>query len=161
MSKFSENAPEWPILRLYELISGPADSDRSWEEIAALFLPGARLRVEQIHEDGTVRRGDWSVDEFTIEAAEHYRQNGFWEREIARNVVRFGNIAHVFSTYESRIGDPDSPPLIRGINSVQLLYRDDRWLIAGIVFHMEESTTPIPAEYLPAPGRTIPRPGGW
>ncbi len=147
MSDINKNAPERPVLRLYELISGPADYDRPWDEIAALFLPGARLRLEQVRDDGTLRTGDWSVEDFAADAAEHYRQNGFWERETARKVDRFGNIAHVFSTYESRIGDPASPPVVRGINSVQLLFRNGRWQIAGIVFHMEQPSTPIPPEY--------------
>lgn len=141
-------APEWPVLRLYELISGPSDYERPWDEFFSLFLPGARIRMEIRKEDGSVRACDWSPEEFAREAAEHYSRAGFWEREVARRTDTFGNIAHVFSTYESRVGDEKGPPSARGINSVQLLKRDGRWSIAGIVFHIEQPGTPIPGEYL-------------
>jgi diamine N-acetyltransferase len=36
----------------------------------------------------------------------------------------------------------------RGINSVQVLRRDGRWRIAGIIFHIEHSGLPIPPHYL-------------
>jgi hypothetical protein len=142
-----KKAPEWPLLKLYDLISGPADHERPWEEVSSLFLPGARIRMEIVGEDGSTRSCDWSVDSFAKEAAEHYRRAGFWEREIARKTERFGNIAHIFSTYESRVGDPKGPPATRGINSVQVLRRGEIWRIAGIVFQIELSDTPIPSEY--------------
>ncbi|MFH0777497.1 MAG: hypothetical protein V2A71_02585 [Candidatus Eisenbacteria bacterium] len=77
-----------------------------------------------------------------------YRREGFWEREVARRIERFGNIAHIFSTYESRIGDPKSAPVTRGINSVQVLRRGGLWKIASILFHTEQPSTPIPQRYL-------------
>ena len=150
MTVVNETSPEWPILRLYELISGPADRERPWDEIESLFLPGARIRMGVVSEAGSVRSVDWSVEEFAREAAEYYRQAGFWEREIARKTDRFGSIAHIFSTYESRVGEPESDPVARGINSVQLVRREGCWHIASIVFQVERPGTPIPDRYLPS-----------
>jgi hypothetical protein len=143
------DSPEQPLLELYRLISGPADQKRLWDQVNALFLPGARIRMELAEADGSLRRVDWTVEEFAQEAAQHYRQEGFWEREIARRTERFGHIAHIFSTYESRVGHPKSAPVARGINSVQVLKRDGRWQIASIIFHIEQPETPIPDQYLP------------
>jgi len=148
MTPIDNNNPVWPILRLYELISGPANHERLWTDFASLFLTGARLRMEIVSADGSVRSADWSVAEFAEDAAGHYRRNGFWENEIGRRIDQFGNIAHVFSVYETRIGDKDSPPVVRGINSVQMLKREGQWKIAGIVFQMEQPELPIPQEYL-------------
>jgi hypothetical protein len=142
------NGPEWPLMRLYELISGPADRDRPWDEIQTLFLDGARLRMVVRIEDGSEKLREWTLEEFARDAGEFYSQGGFWEREVARRVERFGSIAHVFSTYESRVKSPDGPPLMRGINSVQLIRGRDRWLIASVVFQTEHCETPIPPEYL-------------
>lgn len=142
------NGPEWPLLRLYELISGPADKKRSWDEIRTLFLDGARIRMVVRLEDRSEKLREWTLDEFTRDAGEFYSQDGFWEQEVARQVERFGSIAHVFSTYESRVKSPDGPPLMRGINSVQLIRGGDRWLIASVVFQTEHSEAPIPPEYL-------------
>jgi len=144
----NQTSPEYPLLKFYQLISGPADQDRPWDEIQSLFLPKARLRMEVVEENGVARSVEWSVEEFAREAAEHYRQAGFWEKEIAHKTDRFGNIAHIFSTYESRVGDPQSPPVARGINSVQVVNREGRWQIASIVFQVERPTTPIPEKYL-------------
>ena len=152
MSEWDKDSPQGPLLRLYDLISGSKDDERPWEEISSLFLGGARIRMEIEQPDGSVRSGDWSIDEFSREAAESYRRNGFWEREIARRIERYGNICHIFSTYESRIGDPDSDPVSRGINSVQVLRRGGRWRIASIIFHMEQPDEEIPQDYLRSSG---------
>jgi hypothetical protein len=144
-----ENNPEWPLLRLYELISGPADKKRIWDDIRPLFLDGARLRMVVRLEDGTEKMREWTLDEFARDAGRFYEQDGFWEQEIASRVERFGSIAHVFSTYESRVKDPGGPPVMRGINSVQLIRGKDTWLIASIVFQTEQQEVPIPPDYLP------------
>jgi diamine N-acetyltransferase len=144
----NENTIEWPVLRLYDLISGPADEERDWDAVRELFWPGARLRMALREEDGSERVLDVTVDQFAEQAAEHYRQSGFWERELTRKVDRFGGAGHVFSTYETRRGDPESAPVARGINSVQMFRRDECWKIASIVFHIERPQTPIPIRYL-------------
>ena len=135
------------VARLYALISGPAEHERDWEEVRALFLPEAVLRSELTFPDGSHQSGRWTVDEFCAEAAAEYRKAGFWEREVAVRAERFGGIAHVWSTYESRIGDPASDPVGRGINSVQLLLQDGRWRIASLLFQIERGTSGIPPEY--------------
>jgi hypothetical protein len=144
----NKNSPEQPILKLYQLISGPAEHERPWDEISSLFLPGARIRMEVEEEKEAVRSADWSIDEFARDAGAHYRRAGFWENEISRRMDRFGNVAHIFSTYESRVDNPESPPVARGINSIQVLKREGSWRIASIIFHIEQPDVPIPAEYL-------------
>ena len=142
------DSPEKPILRLYELISGPADWERPWEKIAELYWPGARLRIEMEQNDGTIRSCDWSVDEFIAEAKPHYQKAGFWEIEISREVFEYGHIAHILSAYESRINSPDSQPIARGINSVQVLKRKNQWRMAGIIFQKESPDLAIPDKFL-------------
>jgi hypothetical protein len=145
------SSPEGPLLRLYDLLSGPAEHERPWDDVRELFLDDAHIRLSIPRPEGAEWRDpccDWTVEGF-LEAAEHeYRHAGFWECEIARRVERFGNIAHVWSTYESRVGSADSPPVARGINSVQLLRSDGRWHIAGIIFHVERPDDPLPGRYL-------------
>jgi len=146
--KEAQVGPEWPVLRLYEFISGPADKKRPWDEMRTLFLDGARLRMVIRLEDGSEKLREWTLDEFARDAGDFYSQDGFWEREVSRRVERFGSIAHVFSTYESRIKDPEGPPVMRGINSIQLIRGRNRWLIASVVFQTEQEEVPIPPEYL-------------
>jgi len=73
---------------------------------------------------------------------------GFYETEIARRVEQFGQIAHVWSTYESRhdLGDPE--PFMRGINSIQLFNDGKRWWIVSIYWQHESAGYPLPEKYL-------------
>jgi hypothetical protein len=73
---------------------------------------------------------------------------GFFEKEIHRVQERFGPIAHVWSTYESREKE-DGPIIARGINSIELFWDGRRWWIANAVWTDETRDNPIPAEYLP------------
>jgi diamine N-acetyltransferase len=148
----TSTAMEWPALRLYELISGPAEEERDWDEVRKLFLPDAHLRLKAKNPDGSPRHLDLTVDEFAEQAAEHYRQKGFWEREIARQVHSYGNIGHIFSTYETRVDSPDSDPIARGINSIQMFRGDGTWKIASVVFHVESPLQRIPPWFLRGEG---------
>lgn len=143
-------SPREVITRLYDLISGPADRERDWEEVRALFLPEARLYSELTLPDGTRQSGVWTVDAFCAEGAREYRKDGFCESEIAARVVQFGHIAHVWSTYQTRVGRPDATPILRGINNVQLLQREARWLITSLTFQIEHGSARLPNEFLGA-----------
>jgi len=74
--------------------------------------------------------------------------NGFFEKEIARRVEVFGNIAHVFSTYEARRKADDEKPFMRGINSFQLMNDGNRWWVVTIFWQGERPDSPIPEKYL-------------
>ena len=75
-------------------------------------------------------------------------RRGFFEREIHRTTRRFGNVAHVFSTYEMR-ERADGPVIGRGINSIELFWDGTRWWIAAAQGDDERPDNPIPIEYLP------------
>jgi hypothetical protein len=143
-------SPAEIVTALYSAISGAAEEERDWERVRNLFLPGAMLRFTTVDPDGTEHPRDWTVEEYIKEASEYYRMHGFWEREIASRTEVFGNIAHVFSTYENRRGRDEGPAHGRGINSVQLVRRRDRWWIAGLVFQMENERMRIPPQYVPS-----------
>lgn len=140
--------PATVFARLYDLISGPADEERDWEEVKGLFHPSALLHSELTLPDGSHQSGTWTVDDFCDAAAEEYRREGFWECEIACRSECFGNIAQVWSTYESRMRDPDSDPVGRGINAVHLLRRNGTWRISSLIFQLERGTDGIPERYV-------------
>ena len=75
-------------------------------------------------------------------------RDGFFEKEIFRVEKRFGNIAHVFSTYEFR-AKPDGPVAGRGVNSIELVFDGTRWWIASAIWDEERPNNPISAEFLP------------
>jgi hypothetical protein len=75
-------------------------------------------------------------------------RRGFFEREIHRTTRRFGNVVHVFSTYEMR-ERADGPVNGRGINSIELFWDGTRWWIAAAQWDDERPDNPIPKAYLP------------
>ena len=75
-------------------------------------------------------------------------KQGFFETEIHRVTRSFGNITHVFSTYEMR-QKQDGPVIGRGVNSLQLYHDGARWWIASVTWDDEREGNPIPRELLP------------
>jgi hypothetical protein len=144
-------SPEALVAALYDVISGPAAQPRDWDRFRSLFLPNARLTFLLANPSGEKRLFNLTVDEFIRLAGPGYQSGaGFWEREIGRRIDRFGTIAHVFTTYETRLTspNPNSPVAERGINSVQTIQHEGRWWIANLVFDAETPATPIPPEYV-------------
>jgi hypothetical protein len=137
------------IAALYDVISGPAGRDRDWNRFRSLFAEGARLIVGAPNAEGRVPSRNMTVEEYVVSADPFLKRDGFWEREIARRVERYGNVAHVFSTYESRVNSAESPPFSRGINSIQLVTNGRRWWVVTIFWDYERPGNPIPPEYLP------------
>jgi hypothetical protein len=134
---------------VYDVISGPAGQQRDWERMRSLFIPGARLIPTMPRKvGGTVVRVN-TLDEWIANATPFFKQQGFFEKQTAVKVERYGNVAHAFSTYESR-NSPDAAPFARGINSIQLAQDGDRWFVVTILWDAERPGNPIPAAYLPS-----------
>ena len=75
-------------------------------------------------------------------------ENGFHEVGIKNTTEIFGNIAHVFSSYESFRNKSDKIPFMRGINSIQMMYDNERWYIINIFWMQESEKNQIPIKYL-------------
>ena len=136
------------LAALYDVISGPAGQPRNWARMRSLFLPGARLIPTARHPDGTTIARVLDVDGYVERASKAFEQQGFYERGVANRVEQFGQIAHVFSTYESRHDPKDAQPFARGINSIQLVNDGKRWWIVTIFWQAEDAQTPLPQKYL-------------
>lgn len=132
---------------LYDAISGPAGKPRDWNRLRSLFLPEARMMPVGRRPSGEVRMRMMGVNDYVATSAPLIEKNGFTERELARREERFGNIAHVFSTYEART--ELEPIHLRGINSIQLMFDGKRWWIVSLMWQAETPDTPLPKDYLP------------
>ncbi len=138
---------------VYEVISGPSDEERDWDRFRSMMHPEARL-IPTGTRDGVTAANVMSVEDYVVLATRTFRDGpifqgkGFYEVESARRVERYGSIAHVWSTYESRL-DPSEEPFARGINSFQLMWDGQRWHVMTIFWHQETEDTPIPLPYLP------------
>jgi hypothetical protein len=135
------------IAALYDVISGPAGK-RDWDRMRSLFVPGARLIPTGPRPTGGYGARVGDVEDFISRSAPFLESQGFFEKEIARKTDTFGNIAHVFSTYESKHKADDPKPFARGINSIHLMNDGKRWWIVTVFWQGEDEKNPLPEKYL-------------
>lgn len=132
----------------YDVISGPAGQPRQWARDRSLYIPDVRFVAVSKTKDGKIMARPITHQEFVDRSDAGLVKDGFYETEIHRETQRFGQIAHVFSTYESRI-KPDGPVVERGINSLELFNDGKRWWVLSVQWDEERKDNPIPKEFLP------------
>lgn len=122
--------------QMYAMISGPA-GPRDWTRRAELFHPDSR-QVRTWLEDGRPAMKMMGGADYVADTEPFFRQNSFYEIEVARRIQVFGNIAHAWSVYEAR-PDPEAGALDRrGINSIQLVKDESgTWRILHMVWDNE------------------------
>lgn len=134
------------IKAFYETISGGKNVPRQWSRDKTLYAPDIRF-VAMGENNGKVRASLMNHSQYANGSNEFFVKEGFTEREINRVSRRFGNIAHVFSTYE--FSTEDKKEKGRGINSIELFYDGSRWWISAVSWDEERPDNLIPKEFLP------------
>src|SRR6266851_4866037 len=130
--------PNWPAAK-------PADINSVAAIISAVYnVISARGAKDTPHTDGVLL----TIDDYIARSSGNMTASGVLERGIHNEVQQFGNIVHVWSTYESRHDAADPTPFARGINSFQLLKDGDRYWVVNIFWDSERPTNPIPEKYL-------------
>jgi hypothetical protein len=144
-------SPEAIVSAAYEAIARPPGGDFDWPRFRSLFLPQAHLIPSTEQTGGPLVV--MSVDDFVdwIDAGTTVggvNDAGFSEDGIHNVAERYGDIAHVFSTYEKHLyGQTENQG--RGINTFQMIWNAGRWWITSIAWDEEIGAGPIPAKYLP------------
>jgi hypothetical protein len=139
-------SPENIISACYAVISGPP-GPRDWDRFRSLFIPQARLTASHQRKDGSTAVTLLGVSDYVALAGSSFLKTGFFEASIHNDTNRYGNIAQVFSSYESRHAITDAAPFARGINSFQLVYDGSRWWVVSILWDEETPSNPIPPEF--------------
>lgn len=134
------------IKAFYATITGPKGQPRQWPRDRSLYIPNVRF-VSMSETEGKIRAGVMSHQQFVNSSNESFITQGFTEREINRVTRRFGNIVHVFSTYE--FTNDDKTDKGRGIISIELFWDGTRWWISAASWDDERANNPIPKELLP------------
>jgi len=135
------------VKELYSAISFKQSSEINLDRFKKLFKPDTRLiyfsknSVEQLKLETFVIRLKEQIDKGNIKS--------FYEYELTKTIDEFGKIAHVFSTYEAKDSPESLKVLQRGINSIQMIFDDDRWWITSLMWFNEDSKYEIPEKYLP------------
>jgi hypothetical protein len=85
------------------------------------------------------------VDGYAQGAGSYFKTHGFYENSIVNRVEKFGNVAQVFSSYESR-NVPNEKPFARGVNSIQVFNDGTRWWVVSILWDEESPDNPLPPD---------------
>ncbi|HYB53692.1 MAG TPA: hypothetical protein VEG84_07490 [Thermoanaerobaculia bacterium] len=132
----------------YDVITGPPGKPREWSRDRTLYISDLRFVAMSVDKQGQPVARIQSHQQYVDGSDAQMVARGFDEHEIHRITQRFGNIAHVFSTYETR-EKPGGPLIGRGINSIELFWDGKRWWIASAIWDDERPDNPLPKEYLP------------
>jgi hypothetical protein len=135
------------IESLYGVISGGKNEARDWDFLRYLFHPEAKLIASGKRKDGSIGARYLSIEDYIESSGQWMLENGFYEREMKREVQQFGHIAQVFSSYECFHSLEEEKPFMRGINSIQLMYTGNRWQVMNVYFTQESEDNPIPEKY--------------
>ncbi len=134
---------------VYNVISGNAGQKRDWDRFRSLFHKDAKLIPSgKNQQTGVTGARFLTPDDYVSMSGPVLERDGFHERELARHVDQYGNIAQVFSTYHAFRKKDDKEPFMRGINSFQLLNDGKRWWVVNIFWLAETADNPIPEKYL-------------
>lgn len=140
------------IEALYESMSFLPDEEPNWPRLRKLFLPEAIVTIVPDESEGSdAQLQTMNVNSFIRHAKQNLegvREKGYLEIEVSRRTERFKSIAQVFSTYEDRFTADDQQPIVRGINSIQLVHHAGRWWISSLMWATETESTPLPSRYL-------------
>ena len=136
------------IAAVYDVISGPAGQKRNWDRMRTLFVSDARMIATGKRPTGEFVRRSMSVEDYIKNSGPVLEKDGFFETEIGRKTEQYGNIVHLFSSYESKRTTADEKPFMRGINSFQLWNDGKRWWVITIFWQGESKDVPIPEKYI-------------
>lgn len=136
------------VAALYEVISGPAGAPRDWNRMRSLFAPEGRMAAVGMRPDGSYPLRMMTPDDYIARNTKAFATMGFFETELAHRVETFGQVAHVFSTYEARHAANDAKPFMHGVNSIQLVNDGKRWYVLSLVWRGEDAQLQLPERYL-------------
>jgi len=126
----------------YALISGRAGEPRDWKRWKALHAPGARLIPIEAMDDGLQAPHVMSPDEYIASRSPFLAKDDFYEWETAREEFRYGQLVHVWSSYEAA-REPGGKPIRKGVNSIQLWNDGTRYWILSVAWDAVEALNAV------------------
>jgi hypothetical protein len=134
------------INALYEVISGESGEARDWDRFKNLFVKDGLLIPTTKSTTGVFGYRTMTPDDYITMFSTRIK-TGFFEKELKHELVSYGTIAHVFSTYETR-ESKNGPITNRGVNSIQLFFDQNRYYIVNVLWCAESMGFTLPAARL-------------
>lgn len=135
------------ISKLYSAICFLPGGKPDFDLLRTLFIPGAKM-ISNNADQPVIMEVEGYVERMT-NGINSGRLVSFQESEVASTTEVFGKIAHRFSTYTSRFLPEDEKPFDVGINSIQMMEVDGKWLISSLLWNNVNDARPLPEKYLP------------
>lgn len=133
---------------LYTSISFDGEKTADYDTFKSLFIDGARLI--SVHDTTSYQLTPADYESLMLKRQKNGQLIAFTEKELFRKVDTYGNIAQVFSTYQTYLETPDGKDTARGINSIQLRKLNGRWKVVSTIWYEENEAHPLPDRYLPS-----------
>lgn len=131
----------------YEVVNTAPTDARQWDRDRTLYVPWIRFVGTSIDNAGRTKATHWTHQEY-VDATEPLVASGFKEWEISRRTQRYGNIAHIDSTYAGEANEGGKVERFRGVNSIEAYFDGTRWWISSVTWMSESPEHPIPRMYL-------------
>ena len=139
--------PESTVDSFYSSISSNDENGLDWDLLKYTMHPEGRIISYEPDQNGAHNLNIFNSEEYIKKYRNYMERAGFYEKELFKKVTSFGAISHVLSGYAS-YDNKSEKPLVRGINSFQLLNDGNRWWIINISFTRETPNNPIPEEFM-------------
>jgi hypothetical protein len=118
--------------QLYQVISFEEGGEPSFSGLQHVFSKHAR--ITRVSPEGTDYMDLSGFLEMVRSMFEAGAYTSFHEFELARRVQSFGNMAQVWSLYETRCHRLARDALNRGVNSIQLLRESEGWRVVALLW---------------------------
>jgi hypothetical protein len=133
------------IAALYDVISGGIGEKRNWNRMRSLFVPEARIMaIFPKKESKDLGLRIMSISDYIANSGPILIETGFREKELRRRTEQWGELVHVFTSYEAVVEKDGA--IRRGINSVQLMNDGTRWWIVSLLFEAERPQLSLPEQ---------------
>ena len=138
------STPEGLVRELYRAVSFEAGAAPDWDHVRSMFLGEAVVVLRTGQAESTVFDLDGFIDDFVrFSGLPAVQERGFAEKIVRMDSTELRDIAHVFVVYEATIPGSPRPPQ-QGLDSIQLIRRDDRWWVVSIVNDVPSPDHPLP-----------------
>lgn len=150
ITKFGDrvNTLDGIIKAYYDVVTVKIGQRPSYQRDSCLHVPNALVGGTNLNSDGRPGLHPMTLRRYHELADAELAKGGFYERELARKVEKFGAIYHVWSTYETR-HQAGGPVIERGINTIELFFDGRRFWILSWFYDTERKGNPLPPAYLP------------
>ena len=111
----------------------------------ALLIPEVRLMSVSVGSDGAPSYRLETLDDWIARVKARGRTM-LEEKQLKFHIERYGNIAHLWSSYTLY---NDGKQAARGINSIEGIREAGGWRVTGIMVQAESAAAPLPKKYLP------------